>query len=106
MNTRIKHLRTFLNISQAQFGKQLGLKQSTICDIENGRCNITERVILSICARFNANEIWLKTGKGNMFNDFSTNENEFLHIFKRLSPDLQNFIINCGKQLLDIQEKI
>lgn len=106
MNTRIKLVRNSLNIPQHEFGKAIGLKQSTICDIEQGRCNITERVIISICSRFNVNEKWLRTGEGEMFNIYDKKYNEFFEIFNTLNPILQDFLINTANNLLDTQNKL
>lgn len=67
MNERVKQLRKELNLSGEKFGARLGVKRSAISDIERGRNNITEQMILSICREFGVNEQWLRTGEGNMF---------------------------------------
>ena len=48
MNTRVKHLRLKLNLTQKDFGSKIGLKTGSVCDIEQGRCNVTERCIIAI----------------------------------------------------------
>ena len=69
MNTRIKELRKALNKSQEDFGKILGLSKSGISEIEAGRRNVTEQhiIMLKNCSDFNVNEVWLRTGEGDMF---------------------------------------
>lgn len=106
MNTRIKKLRNSLNLSQKEFGAKIGLKPTSMCDIENGRCNINQRVIISICAKFNVNEEWLKYGKGEMFNLNDKKFNEFFEIYKQLTKPLQDYLINCAKNLLEAQNKL
>lgn len=56
-------LRNSLNLSQKELAQKIGVSPTTICDIEKSRCPITERTIISICARFNVNENWLRTGE-------------------------------------------
>ncbi|MDO5696207.1 MAG: helix-turn-helix transcriptional regulator [Eubacteriales bacterium] len=68
MNERIKQLRKTLKLSGAKFGEKIGLKQSAVSLIENGRNNATDQTITSICREFNVNERWLRTGEGEMFN--------------------------------------
>lgn len=106
MNTRIKKLRNSLNLSQKEFGAKIGLKPTSMCDIENGRCNINERVIISICAKFNVNEEWLKYGRGEMFNINDKKFNEFFEIYKHLTKPLQNFLIKTSKNLIVNQRKL
>ena len=67
MNERIKNLRKTLGLNQTEFGKRFGAKQTTIAGYENGARTPTDIVINSICAAFNVNEEWLRTGEGEMF---------------------------------------
>lgn len=106
MNTRIKELRTFLKLTQKNFGAKVGLKPSTINDIEHSRCKVNERLQIAICSKFNVNEEWLKTGNGNMFNENDKKYDEFFQIFNKLNPVLQNFLIQTAKNLLDTQNKL
>lgn len=69
MNERIKQLRQALGLSGEKFGEKIGLKRSSISQLETGTNRITEQVIQSICLAYNVNENWLRTGDGDMFND-------------------------------------
>jgi len=105
MNTRIRTLRKTLNLTQKEFGGKVGLRSSTINDIEHSRCKVNERLQIAICSKFNVNEHWLKTGQGNMFVEIDKKLNDFLEIFKTLSPELQDYLMQSAKILLDSQNK-
>lgn len=67
MNERMLLLRKTLRISQAEFGKRLGVTGTAISRIEKGGRNLTEQMALSICREFRVNYFWLTDGKGDMF---------------------------------------
>ncbi|WP_279194132.1 helix-turn-helix domain-containing protein [Holdemania massiliensis] len=75
IHERLKHLRkNILKITQDELGEALGLSKSNISNIEIGRISLTDRNIQVICATYNVNEDWLKTGEGNPFNELSEQE--------------------------------
>lgn len=106
MNERIIELRKFLNLSQTDFGKQIGISKSSVSDIEIGRISISERTIISICSKFNVNEEWLKSGNGNMFLEYDKKHDEFFSVFQNLKEPLQDFLIRTAHDLLDTQNKL
>ena len=65
-NERVKELRNELKLSQAVFGKKIGVSQRQVAHIELGG-NITERNFESICRVFNVNPQWLESGEYPMF---------------------------------------
>ena len=65
-NARIKSVRNSLNLSQAAFGQRLGASRDAINNAENGRADVSDMLLLSICREFNVNEQWLRTGEGEM----------------------------------------
>lgn len=71
MNKRIKELRKALGLTMDQFGKQIGLKKSSISQIESGSNNVSEQCIVGILkTNWNGqyvNEEWLRSGSGSMF---------------------------------------
>lgn len=67
LNTRIKLLRSDLNLSQEAFGKRLGVTGASISKIESGQRNLTEQMILLICKEFHINVTWLRYGEGEMY---------------------------------------
>lgn len=106
MNERIIELRKFLNLSQTDFGKQIGISKSSVSDIEIGRISISERTIISICSKFNVNEEWLKNGNGNMFLEYDKKHDEFFSVFQNLKEPLQDFLIRTARDLLNTQDKL
>lgn len=66
MNKRIKMIRDINNLTQDEFGKKIGSARNTIANYEMGNRTPSNAVINSICREFNVNEIWLKTGEGEM----------------------------------------
>lgn len=103
MNSRIIQIRKSLNLNQKYFADEIGMKQSSLSDIERGINSVTERTILIICSKFNVNENWLRNGVGEMFIEIDKKFNEFFDIFDKLSPPLQDFLIRVAKDLLDHQ---
>lgn len=67
MNERVKSVRAALGLSLSAFGSRIGLGKSSLSRIESGVNNITNQTILSICREFGVDEVWLRTGEGEMF---------------------------------------
>ena len=67
MNVRVKELRAALSLTSEAFGARLGVTKAAISKIENGSRSVTDQMVLSICREFNVNEVWLRTGQGEMF---------------------------------------
>lgn len=67
MNERLKILRKYLNLSQKSFAEKLGITDSGLSNLESGKRNLTEQMIISICREFNVNRAWLVEGVGDMF---------------------------------------
>ena len=67
MNSRVKLIRTQLNLSQKAFGKRLGVTAAGISKIESGQRNLTDQMAILMCKEFDINEAWLRNGSGEMF---------------------------------------
>lgn len=105
MYKRIKAIRNALKMNQKEFAKHLGLGQSTLAMIEVGKRTFSDKHVKVICATFNVNEEWLRTGKGEMFNS-SLYENELIEIFDNLNPETQQYLLVMAKELLSTQKKL
>lgn len=93
MNTRVKHIRKLLKLSQEEFAKRLGVTAAGISRIESGKRNLTEQMIVHICKEFNVNEGWLRNGEGEVFKHFPNSVMEELLQQYKLD-DLDIRIIN------------
>ena len=67
INERVKLLRKSLKLNQKDFGRKIGFAQTGVSSLENPANGVTERTIRLLCDTFDANEVWLRTGKGEMF---------------------------------------
>lgn len=67
ISERIKKIRKDNNLSQLEFGKLIGLSESAICNYENGKREVSEQSVLSICREFKVNRDWLESEKGNQY---------------------------------------
>ncbi len=75
---RIKQIRKDNQLTLEQFGNIIGVTQTTISRIENGKRNLTEAMRKSICREFRVDPIWLSTGEGEMLIDQSVELIEML----------------------------
>jgi len=62
---RLKQLRAYLGLTQAQFAKEIGRKQGSISDIERGR-NKVDGIAELLRLIYNVDPGWLKEGAGEM----------------------------------------
>ena len=69
MKERIKALRNSLGLTQQAFGQNIGVKRNTIATYETQDKVPMDTVINNICSTYGVNEEWLRTGKGDMFNE-------------------------------------
>jgi transcriptional regulator with XRE-family HTH domain len=100
MIERIRVVRRKLGINQGEFARQIGLTQAALSSIEVGKSKLTEQNIKLICVTFNVNELWLRTGEGEMFGSLSSYENELLDIYRQLTEETQDFILDMSRTLL------
>jgi transcriptional regulator with XRE-family HTH domain len=105
MRSRVSKLRTALGLTKSKFAEKLGLTYSAISLIESGKNALTNQNINLICLIFKVNEVWLRTGRGPMFNQEAPGEEELLVIYRKLSPGMRQAIIKIVQDLLEAQEK-
>lgn len=87
VNERITELRKELNLSQTDFGKELGVSRDVIKNIEYMKTEPKPLLIQQICKTYNVNPEWLETGEGDMFAPMTEDE-ELAKMFGELfSPD-------------------
>ena len=69
---RVKFIRTdethqHKALTLDQFGERIGLKKSALSLLENGKSNITDQTVKSICRAFCVSEEWLRYGRGDPY---------------------------------------
>lgn len=91
MNERIISIRKDSNLTMDEFGKRIGVTRSAISNIESGKRNITDQVVLAVCREFRVNESWLRYGTGEKYRDISMEEEiaEFLGAISSDDPDMK-----------------
>lgn len=64
MNERIRMVREAAGLSQTAFGARLGVSRDVVNNLERGRVDIKDHFVKLICAEFQVDENWLRTGEG------------------------------------------
>ena len=100
MNDRIKLLRIALNLSQEEFGANLGVQKSAISKIERGDTATTKTIIKLICTTIwsdgrRVSESWLRHGTGEMFASMDAEDEIMAYINSLDGPvsDLQKRLL-------------
>lgn len=63
---RIFQIRSGEKLSQAAFAQKINLSQNFVWMVENGKREPSDRTIRDICHIFKVDEVWLRTGVGEM----------------------------------------
>ena len=91
MNERIKAVRKALRKTQSAFAEELGVTGNYVWMIENGKSDPSDRMIKDIVRLFDVNEIWLRTGEGEMFKPMTRNEEISRFFYDVLKEDDESF---------------
>ena len=119
MNTRVKELRKSLNLTQKELGEVLGVGDTAVSKIEKGTVALTDRNINTLVKYYNVNELWLREGVGDMFNNLRKNifdelvdeyklddlSQELLRAFLALDLEKRKWILEWLKDTLSEQKK-
>lgn len=68
LKDRVREIRNYFGLSQAQFALRVNKSPGFISLVETGRSNMSGEVIKRICSVYGVNEKWLLEGKGTMTN--------------------------------------
>ncbi|WP_244465179.1 helix-turn-helix domain-containing protein [Paraclostridium sordellii] len=105
LKERLRDLRTkHLKLTQQEFADSIKLSRSNVGNIESGIVQLTQRNIDAICEKFNVNEVWLKTGEGEVFLNLSPEE-EFDMLVGRLYADDDSFKKNIIRAMLKLNDE-
>ncbi|MGN0707399.1 MAG: helix-turn-helix domain-containing protein [Faecalibacterium sp.] len=67
MNERIKTIINELGLKRVDFAARLRISQPFVSELCSGAKAPSDRTISDICREFGVNELWLRTGEGEMF---------------------------------------
>jgi transcriptional regulator with XRE-family HTH domain len=85
----------------------MAISASYVADIELGNKVVSERVIKLLCAEYNVDSHWLRTGDGSMFNeDMDADNAKVLSTFKSLSKPLKACALKQLDELSTLQREI
>lgn len=74
INARISDVIKTLGIKRTAFAKEINVSQAFVSQLCSGVSQPSDRTIMDICREFNVDEIWLRTGAGEMFRERSRDE--------------------------------
>lgn len=66
MKERIKKIRQTEGMTQAEFADKINLSRNYVAMMEIGQREPSDRTIADICRVFGVDEVWLRTGVGEM----------------------------------------
>jgi transcriptional regulator with XRE-family HTH domain len=64
---RIKHIRKRAKYTQADFADSIGIKQSTLSDIERGKIGASTNIVSKISDTYYVSADWILTGKESLY---------------------------------------
>jgi transcriptional regulator with XRE-family HTH domain len=101
----MKEARLALKLSQRAFAKGIFLKSAGYYgDIETRRLEVNERIIELVSSVYGVNKLWLKTGKGTMFDKkIDSRLEEMTIFFNQLNPHFKGYVLTQIKQLIKLQ---
>jgi transcriptional regulator with XRE-family HTH domain len=105
INKRVKLVRETLKLSQAQFSRIISLSNGYLGGVETEKRRVNDRLVKLVCAAFNVNNVWLKTGEGEMFNKSHNPFTKVMALYKELNSEYQGYVLRQIELLLDIQSK-
>ena len=74
INTRIAECIKHSNLTKTAFAERIGVSQPFVSQLCSGAAFPSDRTIKDICREFGINEIWLRTGAGDMTTELSRDE--------------------------------
>jgi transcriptional regulator with XRE-family HTH domain len=93
-NQRILQVRKALGFSQQKFAEGIKLSKTYQGTLELGQQPVNDRIIKLISMTYGANEEWLKTGAGDMFDKIEDHKlRQIIDLFKKLDDTGQDCVL-------------
>lgn len=104
VSQRIKQVRKYLGLSQAKFAENLCLSGGYVSGLESEKRKTNDRIVRLIGITYGVNEIWLKTGEGQMYDRVANARSEqAMKLFRELRPEFQEHALQQIDNLLNLQ---
>ena len=114
---RIKAVRKHFKLTQAEFGERIGVKGNTIATYEIGRNAPVDAIFSLLCREYGVNEIWLRSGEGDMFQAMNEDEEladylcDVMHdepeiFLRRLTLEMKNWTPEVWQMLEEISKRL
>lgn len=106
INERIKKLIKTLSLTKSEFARKLEVDRAGLYSQLSGKRKISDKLIATICVRFNVSEKWLRDGAGAMFNvtatasDAETTRRRIVAMYNKLPEELQNELAAICRDIL------
>ena len=91
INERIMAAIEAIGVTKTDVANKLKLSQAFISKLTVGNSTPSDRTIQGLCKEYNINESWLRTGKGEMFNSLSRDEQLASFMGQVLAGESDNF---------------
>lgn len=105
MNSRIEKLIEALDITRTAFAKKINVTQPYISKLIAGNGVPSDRLIEDICEKYDVNEDWLRTGKGDMF-IVLTDQQKIMKYTGLLLKDEDSAVANAIQALIVTYEQL
>ena len=102
MNNRIREVREHFKLTQTEFGERLGVSRDVIGNIEYNRLKNPkqkEPIIKLICSTFGVNEIWLRSGEGEMFQAMTEDEELAAYLDDVMNDEPESFRLSLTLEM-------
>lgn len=97
---RVKYIRKNHNLTQKQFAISIGIKQSTLSQIESGKIGLSVNLSAKIAELYNVTVDWISTGRDGISYNYKDKKIEYIvtpkaiNTNRKTTPDLNFLIVN------------
>lgn len=99
---RIQNIIENKHISRRKFAKVICFSPSHLSNVINGKSPASDKLLLSICYKYNVSMEWLKTGNGETYKVDSSLENAYIvNILNELSEPSKKMVLKIAELLFN-----